>query len=128
MLSYPVLTQDLCTNFDWDNLVKDDINETCRLFTDKILLSSGEFILHKLATVRTYHKPFYNGYLRRLRRKVNRLHHKAKNTNTVASWDYLIDMKESFTFERLLVVRMIIKTKFIKNLMKIRMVMVHFLH
>ena len=30
-------------NFDWDNLVKDDVNETCRQFTDKILLSAGEF-------------------------------------------------------------------------------------
>ena len=68
--------------------MKEDINETCRLFTDKILLSAGEFIPHKLATVRAYDKPFYNGYLRRLRRKVNRLHHKAKNTNTLASWDY----------------------------------------
>ena len=68
--------------------MKDDINETCRLCTDKILLSTGEFIPHKLATVRTYDKPFYNGYLCRLRRKANRLHHKVKNTNTVASWDY----------------------------------------
>ena len=35
-------------NFDWDNLVKDDINETCTLFTDKSLFSAGEFIPHNL--------------------------------------------------------------------------------
>ena len=31
-------------NFDWDNLLKEDINESCRLFTDKIMYSAGEFI------------------------------------------------------------------------------------
>ena len=38
--------------------MKDNINETWRLFTDKILLSAGEFVPHKLVTVRTYDKPF----------------------------------------------------------------------
>ena len=75
-------------NFDWDNLLKEDINESCRLFTDKIMYSAGEFIPHKVVTVRTFDKPFYNGYLRRLRRKVNRLHQKAKHTKTAQSWDF----------------------------------------
>ena len=35
----------------------------------------------------TYDKPFHNGYLCRLRCKVNHLHHGAKNTNTVVSSD-----------------------------------------
>ena len=76
------------TSFDWDSLVKEDINETCRLFTEKILHSAREFIPHKLVTVRTFDKPFYNGYLRRLRRKVNCLHQKVKHTKTPQSWDF----------------------------------------
>ena len=43
----------------------------------KIFLSAVEFVPHKFATVCAYGKPFYNGYLHRLR-----CH---KNTNTGVS-------------------------------------------
>ena len=50
--------------------------------------NAGEFIPHKLVTVHTFDKLFYNGYLRRLRHKVNRLHQKAKHITTVQSRDF----------------------------------------
>ena len=55
--------------------------------TGKILQSAKDWIPHKEVTVRNSDKPFYNGYLHRLRRKVNRLHTKAKRWNTLISWD-----------------------------------------
>ena len=65
--------------------------------TGKILQSAKDWIPHKEVTVRNSDKPFYNGYLRRLRRKVNRLHTKAKRCNTFMSWD-VYKLERNFYF------------------------------
>ena len=55
------------------------------------------YIPHKYVTMRTGDKPFYNGYLRRLKRQLNRLHRKTKTLNTIIAWDHY-KMKRNFYF------------------------------
>ena len=60
------------TNFVWSVAFQtDSVNKMCNTLTDKILQSAKDWIPHKKVTVRNSDKPFYNGYLHRLRRKVN---------------------------------------------------------
>ena len=43
-------------------------------------------IPNRLVKIRPFSKPFYNGYLRRIKRKLNKLHTKAKNSNSTDMW------------------------------------------
>ena len=86
------------TNFDWSTAFQaDSVDKMCNTLTGKILQSAKDWIPHKEVTVRNSDKPFYNGYLRRLRRKVHRLHTKAKRCNTFMSWD-VYKLERNFYF------------------------------
>jgi hypothetical protein len=69
------------TCFDYD-----DIDCVAQNWTDTLLNIARETIPNKMVTVRPWDKPFYNGYLRRLRRNKNRAHNLAKSDNTSAAW------------------------------------------
>jgi hypothetical protein len=69
------------TCFDYD-----DIDCVAQNWTDTLLNIARETIPNKMVTVRPWDKPFYNGYLRRLRRNKNRAHNLAKSDNTSTAW------------------------------------------
>ena len=80
--------QETITNIDWDQFTTvDNIDEIVNSFNEIILQTAHDNIENKMVTVRPRDKPFYNGYLRRLKRSLNRLHHKAKNVNNSVTWD-----------------------------------------
>jgi hypothetical protein len=68
-----------CFDYDYIDLVAQN-------WTDTLLNIARETIPNKMVTVRPWDKPFYNGYLRRLRRNKNRAHNLAKSDNTSAAW------------------------------------------
>ena len=73
----------------WDNYFENavTINDTCEKLTESILDTAKLYIKNKNAVIRPNDKPFYNGYLRRLKRKINRLFKKAKSQNSTIQWD-----------------------------------------
>ena len=77
----------LC-NYDWDNsFAKSDIDDIAGEFTNNILETAKSHIDHKEVVIRPNDKSFFNGYLRRLRRKLNRLHKIVKLKNNVTHWE-----------------------------------------
>ena len=65
-------------------------NNTEEVFTswNNLFLSIAKnTIPNKEVTVRPNDKPWFNGYLRRLLRKKNRIHNTAKNSNSVENWE-----------------------------------------
>ena len=75
-------------NSDWDNcFAKADIDNIAGDFTNIILESAKSNITHKEVVIRPNDKSFFNGYLRRLRRKLNRLHKIVKIKNSVTHWE-----------------------------------------
>lgn len=76
------------SNHEWDNCFsKPSIDDIVDEFTEVILNAAKLYIRHKEVVVRPNDKSFYNGYLRRLKRKLNRLHKQAKNNNSPLSWE-----------------------------------------
>ncbi len=69
---------------EWRCFDNDDVNDVSVAFTDELLGVASTCIPNKLVTVRTNDKPWYNSYLRRLRRERNRLFKNMKaNTNDI---------------------------------------------
>ena len=58
----------------------------CSNFTDTLLNVYKTFIPNKTVKFRPSSKHFYNGYLRRLKRRVNRYHKLAKISKTDENW------------------------------------------
>ena len=74
--------------FNWDEcFASDDINVVAQAWTDTLISIARECIPNKMVTVRPWDKPFYNGYLRRLRRAKDRAHRLAKYDNTPEAWE-----------------------------------------
>ena len=87
-------------NINWDNILTgNDINNMCVNFTNTLLNVCKDTIPNKTVTVRPSSKPFYNVYLRRLRRKVNRLHNQAKLNNSTDSWSRFRHERNHYTNE-----------------------------
>jgi hypothetical protein len=63
-----------------------NVDDMCEIITKNILSIAESTIPNKTVTIRPNSKPFYNSYLRKLKRKVNNLHKKAKISNTSAAW------------------------------------------
>ena len=73
--------------YDWDQLFNvADVNVICDSWSAKLIELAKQFIPNKLVFVRPNDKPWYNGYLRRLNRKKQRLYKLAKQSNTLQKW------------------------------------------
>lgn len=73
---------------NWDAcFVSDDVDLVVQTWTDILINVARECIPNKVVTIRPWDKPFYNGYLRRLRRAKDRAHRLAKYDNTSEAWD-----------------------------------------
>jgi hypothetical protein len=76
------------TDVDWrECFISDDIDVITQTWTNTLINIARECIPNKMVTVRPWDKPFYNGYLRRLRRAKDRAHHLAKYDNTTEAWE-----------------------------------------
>ncbi len=75
-------------NVEWDDVCNNyiDVEIAAEQWTKTVLEALKAFIPNKLVTVRTNDKPWYNGSLRRLKRKVNRIHKRAKISNVNQAW------------------------------------------
>lgn len=75
-------------NTDWESHLDNtqNVDNLCNTFTDTLLNICKMHIPNKTVKVRPSSKPFYNGYLRRLKRKLNRFHQNAKISNTMENW------------------------------------------
>ena len=63
-----------------------DVEIAAEQWTNTVLEALKAFIPNKLVTVRTNDKPWYNGSLIRLKRKVDRIHKRAKISNYNQAW------------------------------------------
>jgi hypothetical protein len=74
-------------DIDWDEcFVSNDIDKIAQTWTNTLISVAHDYIPNKVVTVRPWDKPFYNGYLRRLRRAKDRAHRRAKYDNTSEAW------------------------------------------
>ena len=80
------------SSVDWDNKCDNfsDIDIAANAWSETIIHAAKSFIPNRIVTVRKHDKPWYNNDLRRLRRKVERIHRRAKrsNNNTQAWADF----------------------------------------
>jgi hypothetical protein len=63
-----------------------DLNNILTLWSDLFLLKAKSSIPSKIAIIRPRDKPWFSGFLRRLLRKKNRVHLRAKKYNTIDHW------------------------------------------
>ena len=75
-------TVDLDKCFD-----NDDVNIACRKWTEIVLNIARVFIPNRSVLVRPRDSPWYTSELRKMKRKVIRLYHKAKSKMTSYHWN-----------------------------------------
>ena len=77
------------SDYDWELLFNEHstVDDCTEAITNVILESANRLIPNKTVTIRPKDKPFYNGYLRRLRRSLDRVHKRAKRSNTDTLWE-----------------------------------------
>ena len=67
---------------DWNECFQhDDINTTASSWNEIFIRIAEKYIPHRLVTIRPKDKPWYHSRLRNLKRKLDKLHRKAKSTN-----------------------------------------------
>ena len=85
---------------DWDSCFDSgDVDLVAQKGTDMLINVALECIPNKKVTIRPWDKPFYNGYLRRLRRAKDRAHRLAKYDNTPEAWDIFRDHRRQYFSE-----------------------------
>jgi len=85
---------------NWEECFTDDNIETAtEMWTNKLLNIAKQTIPNKEVTVRPDDKPWYNNMLRRLCRKKERLHKKAKQYNTLVAWATFREARNNYTSE-----------------------------
>ncbi len=73
---------------NWDTCFEsEDVDKACKQWTETFLNVARSCIPNRLITVRPSDKMFFTSELRRLRRKKNRCHRKAKITNSPIHWE-----------------------------------------
>lgn len=83
---YPGFRQAL-VNADWDDCFHGDVNEACTKWTETFTNIARTYIPNKHVLIRPNDKPWFNNELRLLRRKVNRLFHRAKRSGNDSLWN-----------------------------------------
>ena len=73
---------------NWEECFEsDDMDNACKMWTEKVLNTARTFIPNRLVLIRPRDKPWYTNELRSMKRKVHRIYNKAKRTDTVANWE-----------------------------------------
>ena len=87
-------------DYDWNIcFTTDDINLISSRFTESFLNLARQFIPNKVVTIRPHDKPWYNNVLRALRRRRDRLFHKARSNNTFDSWQNYRECRNFYVYE-----------------------------
>ena len=72
---------------DWNECFHhDDLNTTASSWNEIFIRIAEKYIPHRLVTIRPKDKPWYHSRLRNLKRKLDKLHRKAKSTNDPTHW------------------------------------------
>ena len=91
------LFREIIASADWDDcFVRDDIEYAATLWAEKLMNAAKRCIPHKIVTVRPCDKPWYTSDLRKLCRKKNRLHHKAKEHGSPEAWRRYRDLRNEY--------------------------------
>jgi len=73
---------------DWDTcFITDDVDIACQSWSDLFINITRTFIPNRSVLVRPRDSPWYNCNLRKMKRKLVRLYHKAKEHNTTYHWN-----------------------------------------
>ena len=72
--------------YDWDCLKAGSVNDSCELFTNKLMEFVNSSIPHKDVTIRPNDKPWYDSEIRRNSRKRDRQKQKAVRTSKQSDW------------------------------------------
>ena len=80
--------RDCLSKVDWDTILNDDVNESCKNVTALILRTAENFIPSKTVVIRKNDSPWMHNSLRRLIRKRRRAHSRAKKTNKPVHWHH----------------------------------------
>ena len=78
--------RDYLSKVNWDTILNEDVNESCKNVTALILRTAEKFIPCKTVVIRKNDSPWMHNSLRRLIRKRRRAHSRAKKTNKPAHW------------------------------------------
>jgi hypothetical protein len=85
---------------DWSDCSDDnDVNHNAEAWTTKFLNIAKMIIPNKMATIRVSDKSWYNGYLRRLNRRKQKLFKQAKQINSQLSWNKFNQARSLYHYE-----------------------------
>ena len=87
-------------NHDWEHCFShDNIDDICSAWTNDFLNVSKQIVPNRLATIRPGDKPYYTNDHRRAKRKLNRAHNRAKETNAADDWSNYRDLRNIYISE-----------------------------
>ena len=72
---------------NWETVLNDNINVSAKNVVESISNICKNNIPNKKVVIRPNDAPWMNGYIRKLMRKRNRIHKKAKRSNSRANWE-----------------------------------------
>ena len=73
--------------FNWDVCFENnDVDDVCNSWTQHFLAIAKSFIPNRYVTIRPSDSPWYTGYLRKIKRKLDRIHGRAKRSNNPDIW------------------------------------------
>ena len=85
------------SEFDWNNVYNEDINQYALNFSNKLLDIASECIPSKLITVRPKDLPWMNNSIRKLMRKRNRLYKKYKANKSAEKYNLYKKIRNEVT-------------------------------
>ena len=92
--------RDELSSTDWESCFSsDNIDVICVKWTDKLLKIAKKHIPNKLVTIRPRDKPWFNGFLRRLRRKKEALFKTFKSTKLSETWEQFKRVRSEYAYE-----------------------------
>ena len=83
----------------WQCIYLNDTDESVHSFSEDLMRIATKTIPNTLATVRAADKPWYNSFLRRLKRKVTRLYNRFKRTRDVQNFEIYKDFVKQYQKE-----------------------------
>ena len=91
------LFRQLVSDFNWDSIKSEDVNQYALNFTDKLINLAQDCIPHKQVRIRPHDLPWINGTIRKLMGKRNRLYKKYKHNKTVENYESFKDIRNNVT-------------------------------
>ena len=83
--------------FNWDICFEgNDVNDICDRWTQNFLSIAKQYIPNRHITVRPNDCPWYNTYLRKLKRKLDRIHVRAKRSNAADIWSLYREKRNEY--------------------------------